>query len=82
MHIFLKTTAWVPTKGAPPLSNAGLASAAGGVAVARRPKTRRAPDFRAGAGDQKKRVALLDTGGSAQPLPQTPAQFSDLLGSL
>lgn len=38
--------------------------------------------FRRRAGDQKKRVALLDTGGSAQPLLQTPAQFSDLHGSL
>lgn len=38
--------------------------------------------FRRRGWQSEKRVALLDTGGSAQPLLQTPAQFSDLLGSL
>lgn len=78
----LQTNAQVRTFGAPPLSNVCGAVSGRGRGGCQETEDAPSAGFRRRAGDQKKRVALLDTGGSAQPLLQTPAQFSDLHGSL
>lgn len=72
LHISLRT-GYRPT-GLLPFRTCALHQWQGGLAVARRPKTRRAPDFGAGAGDQQN-VALLDTGAVHSPFSRLQPSF-------